>query len=457
VTTGVPEVAANRGVGRDVLLTFFGRLALTAAALVGDVIVARALGPDGKGTFALVLNLTSLGAIVLALGMERSLAVFAGRSLAVARRAFANSALWILVAGGLGVVAIVALYGPTAPDHQPGGLLAPLLPNLSSPELWTGALALPGELAFGIGLVGLLGRQRVLAYNVVRFLRRGVLAVLLIPVLLVGHVQLELVLVLNLIALTLSTAAIVVAMVRAGMVGLSASPALLAEQLSFGGRTVVGTVAERLHFRANTFLLNAVVGVAATGVFSVSLVLAETLWYLPASFGTVLFARAIVGGREGATVASAMTRTMLALMIIGAVPLWLLAPAMVEIVYGSAFAAAGVALQIMLPGVLAYSVVMVLENPIIAWGAPGRLTAVLVVGLIVNLAANLVLIPQFGMNGAALASTISYSVTAALVLVLYRVLSGKGMRETLVVRRADALQTWLQLRQRLATADPPGS
>ena len=457
MTTGAPEPAAERGTARDVLLTFFGRLALTVAALVGDVIVARALGPDGKGTFALVLNLTSLGAIVLALGMERSLAVFAGRSLEVARRAFANSVLWTLVAGGLGVLAIVALYGPTQPDHQPSGLLAPLLPNLSAAGLWTGALALPGELAYGIGLIGLLGRQQVVAYNVVRFVRRGALAILLVPVLLIGRVEIEVVLVLNLVALALTVAGIVWSMLRAGIVSASISPALLVEQLSFGGRTVVGTVAERLHFRANTFLLNAVIGVAATGVFSVSLALAETLWYLPAAFGTVLFARAIAGGRGGAAIASEMTRTMLAVMIVGAIPLWLFAPAMVEFVYGHAFAAAGVALQIMLPGVLAYSVVMVLENPIIAWGAPGRLTAVLVAGLIINLAANVALIPQFGMNGAAAASTISYSATAVLVLILYRMLSGQGLRETLVIRRADALRTWFQVRQRLAGLYPRGT
>ena len=34
---------------------------------------------------------------------------------------------------------------------------------------------------------------------------------------------------------------------------------------------MLDTVAERLHFRANTFLLNAMVGVSATGVFSVAL------------------------------------------------------------------------------------------------------------------------------------------------------------------------------------------
>ena len=451
MTTGATEPeareAARVGVGRDVVLTFGGRLALTAAVLIGDVILARTIGPDGKGAFVLVLNLSSLGALILSLGLERSLGVFAARSLDVARRAFANAALWTLVVGGLGVLAIVALYGPRTADHGPSGLLAPIMPELTAGQLWAGALALPGEIAFGIGLVGLLGRQRVLAYNVLRFMRRAVLVVLIVGLAALGRLDLGSVIVLNLFALALTAMGIVWAMARAGMVGWHISPRLLADQLSFGGRTVVGTLAERLHFRANTFILNALVSIGATGVFSVALGLAETLWYLPTSLGLVLFSRAVQGGHEGAHLASAMTRTMLALMLVGSVPLWLFAPALVELVYGAPFREAGVALQIMLPGVLAYSVVAVLSNPLIAWGAPGRLTAVLVAGLVVNLLANAVLVPSFGINGAALASTISYTLTAALTLLLYRRLSGQGVRQTLVVRRSDLVRLWARVKQ----------
>jgi O-antigen/teichoic acid export membrane protein len=443
-------VEVRRGVGRDVLLTFGGRLALTAALIVGDVILARGLGPEGKGAFVLVLNLTSLGALVLSLGLDRSLAVFAARSLATARTGFANVALWTLVVGGLGVLAIIALYGPRTADHAPTGLLAPLLPALTAPQLWFGALALPGELAFGIGLVGLLGRQRVLAYNVIRFLRRGVFVLLLVGFVALGRLDLELALVLNLVALAVTVVAIVWAMLRAQMVGLRPDPGLLVEQLSFGGRTVMGTLAERLHFRANTFLLNAFIGVGATGVFSVALGLAEILWYLPTSFGLVLFSRAVRGSRETANIASAMTRVVLAGMIVGAVPLWLLAPTLVELVYGAPFRDAGAALQLMLPGVVAYSIVAVLTHPLIAWGAPGRVTAVLAAGLLVNLGANLLLIPQLGMNGAALASSVSYISTALLILLLYRRVSGHGLGQALLIRRSDVSRIGHEIRMRFA-------
>jgi O-antigen/teichoic acid export membrane protein len=448
------ETEARHGVARDVVLTFGGRLAVTAAIIVGDVIVARTLGPEGKGAFALLLALSGLGAVILSLGLDRSLAVYAARSIEVARRAFANAVVWTVLVGGIGAVAIVALYGPAADGRGGTGLLAGIMPELTLGELSLAALALPFEMAYAIGLVGLLGRQGVLSYNVLRFVRRAFLTVLLIGFVLATSLDLVLVLWLNLAALALTAAGILVAAAHAGILSLRASPSMLAGQMSFGGRAVVGTIAERLHYRTNTFMLTALVSVAATGVFSVALALAETLWYLPGALGLVLFSRAVRPDIDSAAIASAMTRTMLALMIAAALPLALLAPTMIEIVYGPPFREAGPALQIVLPGVVVYSIVALLSHYVIARGAPGRAAAVLIAGLVINVAGNVLLIPQLGLMGAAVASTISYTATAVLMLLLYRSISGQTFSETLIIRRSDVTARWAQLRELTRRALP---
>lgn len=442
----------RRHVGRDVLLTFGGRIGLTAAILIGDVILARTLGPDGKGAFALVLALASLGSTILAFGLERSLGVFAARSLEIARRAFANAALWTLIVGTLGALAILALYRPAADGQAATGLLAPIMPPLTGTELVLAAASLPLELGYIIGILGLLGRRRLIAFNVVRFMRRGLLTVLLIGVVLIGRLDFTALLVLNLVTMGATVATIGWAMSRAGMIGLRVSPSLLVEQLSFGMRSFVGTIGERLHYRADAFLLTAFVSVAATGVYSVAQGLAETIWYLPSAFGLVLFSRAVQPGSDSSAIASAMTRSMLALIVTGAIPLWLVAPMLVELFYGVPFREAGVAFQIILPGVVAYSIVSVLTNFLIAWGAPGRVAAVAILGLTVNLAANMLMIPAFGMVGAAASASISYSTTAVAMVLLYRHISGRGLGETLVVRRSDARRLWAALRLRLGRA-----
>src|SRR4029450_4685433 len=58
------------------------------------------------------------------------------------------------------------------------------------------------------------------------------------------------------------------------------SAELLAEQLRFGTRALPGTLAERLQFRADSFLLNILIGVRATGIYSVTRGRAESLWYV---------------------------------------------------------------------------------------------------------------------------------------------------------------------------------
>jgi len=428
---------ARLAVGRDVMVTFGGRLVLTAVLIVTDVILARTLGPEGKGAFVLLLLLAQLAALVVGFGLDRALGVMVAGPIDVARRAFANAAWWTLIVGGLGVIVILLLYGLPAGPEGPRGPLTLIMPPLSEHELVLGALALPGELAFGIGLTGLLGRQRVVAYNVLRLLRRLLLLVMLGAFLALGTLDLALVLALNLVALAVTAVGIAWAAARSGIAAARGSIALLREQLSFGSRTIVGTLAERLHFRADAFLLNILVGVASTGVYSVALALAEILWYLPSALGLVLFSRAVGRGQDSARMASTMTRSMLGLSIAAAIPLALVAPTLVELVYGAPFREAGVALQVMLPGVVAYSVVAILAHFIIAWGAPGRMTAVLLAGLAINLAANALLIPAHGMLGAAASATISYTVTATLTLIVYLRISGRSMAETLIPRPSD--------------------
>ena len=445
-----PDVDPRRGMGRDVMMTFGGRVALTGVILVSDVIIARLMGPEGKGAFALVLAMASLGALVLGLGLDRSVAVMSGRSEEQGRSAFANAAFWTLATGAIGVLAIIVLYGAPAGSGGTPGPLAAIMPDLTGPQLWLAALALPAEIAYGIGTVGLLGRQRVLSFNVIRFLRRGLLLALIVGFMLIGRLDLTALLLLNLAVMVVITIGIVWAMARADMVGWRPDAGLLPEQLSFGGRAFIGTIAERLHYRASTFLLTAFVSIAATGIFSVALGLAETMWYLPSSFGLVLFSRAVRPGVDSSAIASAMTRTVLALGIAAAIPLWFLAPSLVSLVYGSDFAEAGGALQIMLPGVVAFSIVAVLSHFIIAAGAPGKVATVAMVGLAINLVACLVLIPTFAMTGAATAHLISYTATAVMTLFLFRRVSGRGLMETLIPRRSDLEATLADIRAALA-------
>ncbi len=155
-----------------------------------------------------------------------------------------------------------------------------------------------------------------------------------------------------------------------------------------------------------------------------------------------MFSRAVDPQADAGRIAAVLTRTTIAVALVTAIPAFILGPRLVRFFYGAAFADAGVALRLILPGVVAYSVVAVLSRYIVGQGRPGTGTLVLMAGLAVNVAANLILVPRFGIDGAAASSSISYACTALLTLAMFRRLSGRGWAETLIIQPSDLRALW---------------
>ena len=102
-----------------------------------------------------------------------------------------------------------------------------------------------------------------------------------------------------------------------------------------------------------------------------------------------MFSRAVDPTADAGRTAAILTRTTLALSVVLAIPAAAFGPRLVRLVYGSQFADAGVALRLILPGVVAYSVVAVLSRYLSGRGRPGTGTLILLLGLAANVAANL--------------------------------------------------------------------
>ena len=103
----------------------------------------------------------------------------------------------------------------------------------------------------------------------------------------------------------------------------------------------------------------------------------------------------------------------------GAIALFVAAPILIPIVYGEAFLPSARVLQILIPGVVTFTIFKVLNMDLAGKGRPEISLAVFSPAVLVNITLNLMWIPKYGANGAALASTISYSLSAILFLFVY--------------------------------------
>jgi O-antigen/teichoic acid export membrane protein len=110
---------------------------------------------------------------------------------------------------------------------------------------------------------------------------------------------------------------------------------------------------------------------------------------------------------------------------------------MIAIVFGPEYRPARPALLWLLPGLVAIAVGRVMANDVAARGRPGLNLVGSLLGLAVNVTINLLLIPAWGITGAALSSSMSYIIIVAVVLISYSKLSGNAWWTLFVIRSGD--------------------
>ena len=98
----------------------------------------------------------------------------------------------------------------------------------------------------------------------------------------------------------------------------------------------------------------------------------------------------------------------------------LLAPAIVEILFGPAYAGAGFAMTILMAHVLVSHLTAAFGTPLLAWQCDKPFTVILAAGAFVNIVLNLIMIPLYGIEGAAIATVITQILVWIGLMVLAR-------------------------------------
>lgn len=212
--------------------------------------------------------------------------------------------------------------------------------------------------------------------------------------------------------------------------------------LSFGSKSYLANAITFLNYRADMFLLNLLVGAGPVGIYAVTVGLTERLWVVSRSVSTVLFPK--IASLENEEIQRNRLTTMLARHIFGfnlfiGLLLFLLAEFFVTVLYGSEYYESAIALRFLIPGVVLTGMSRVLANDIAGRGRPGINTIHSIIALILNVALNLLLIPRMQASGAALASTISYSSIAVMKVFAFTQLSGAKWYQILVFTKDDLL------------------
>lgn len=179
----------------------------------------------------------------------------------------------------------------------------------------------------------------------------------------------------------------------------------------------VGLVLSALYFRVDVFLLERWTSVEAVGLYSAAFRLVDALRLAPAAVLAVVLPR-LFGTRDAPFARDlALGLTTFALVVTAVA--WPLAPWIMRVAYGEAYAGAAFTLQVLLLSFPLLSLNYGLTHQLIGWNRQRDYARICGLALMVNLALNAWLIPRMGGVGAAwstLGTEIALSIACLIAL-----------------------------------------
>jgi O-antigen/teichoic acid export membrane protein len=213
---------------------------------------------------------------------------------------------------------------------------------------------------------------------------------------------------------------------------------LLKSLLSFGGQISLSSLIGILNSRIDSFLVLAFLKTKQYGLYSVAVNAAELLWYASGAISVAICAHVGLAGREqaGRLTAKAVRHTLLINTPL-AVVMWSISW-LIPLIYGERFSSAMLPYRILLPGILAYSIASIYSTFFTnQLGKPKFPLLISLISMLIDLGASLILIPRLGMIGGALANTISYVISISLLTIIFCKKANISLSDLFRVSRED--------------------
>ncbi len=408
---------------------------IRASSLITGPLMARALGPAGRGDLAAILVPFGIVPLFAMLG----LAPFVVRQIARGRSpgvVVGTVSVPLAITGAIGMV-----------------LALPASSYLAGGDETVRVFLAAGFFLLPVALAGMLLQAVANGFEA----WRSLITSRLIPPVggLIGVVSLYLA-----GELTVATAATVamgtsllsivplVSRIRPWQMRPRVDREVLREGTSFGMKAWANQLASSANARLDQLIMIPLVPRSELGLYAVGVNAASVAGLFTTALAVPLAVRIARG--ETALAGRALRMTLLGSAVVGGA-LALLIPFVLPLLFGESFADASTMAQILLAASVPNAGRAVLAPALTAAGHPGAGAMSQTVALIVTVPALLLVLPSMGGVGAALVSLATYTLTFLILLPMARRHLRVGFGELLVPRVNDIRWAWEQLRSGLST------
>ena len=375
---------------------------LLIISFISSVLMARWLGPYSRGKLSVATSIYMVGVQMGVLGLHSAHTYYISRDYNKLSVVLGNSVAISCCIGFFSTIVVTAI-----------GITRPTIFQSDNLLLIVAALMIPVQLFWTFQGQTLLALNEVKVKNILDLFN----AVLLLVSVAVIYYTISLSATKILIITLIVTVGIAVYIFRyickKYVCKCSISWKFFLEVLPYGIKAHIACLLAYLLLRVDVFMINAFLGSEKAGLYSLAVSLADILSMVSSSVGILLFPVASAYGddKQRLIFTEKVLKSVLWVLIPIAILLIMTVDYWLPFVYGDSYKEAIVAFKILIPGVVFWGVEGIIANfsasiknfkiPIVA----------MTLSLLVNLILNTSFIPQYGINGAAMSSTISYGIT----------------------------------------------
>lgn len=414
---------------RNASIVTVSQLAGAVTTTVAGILTARYLGPDGKGQVALAMSTGMILAIILRLGFHEAAPYYiASGKLASARVLGA----WIITF----VVATVFSYAVVYPLFT-RYLMDSVFSGVSKSILLIGGLVCPLNLLRVVVNSILHGREEFVkrtSHDILIHLTTLIAAFLALVVFAFGPIgYVKMLMALGFISLGYGLYVLI------KVIGFHPVFAISDwfKMLRYGSKATLSQIFNLIDLRLDIYFINCLTDISLVGVYTVAVAVGNLFWILPRSIAVVLFPRTASDPEQSRTLTSLLCRNVMWQAIILGGLFLLVSKQIIVFVFGERFSDASLALVFLMPGVIGWIVSRICYTDCSARGFPEKATISSAVTAALTIGFDILLIPKFGIFGAAVASSIAYCCGAVLGLHWHIKLSGNTLNALVVPRKSD--------------------
>ena len=206
----------------------------------------------------------------------------------------------------------------------------------------------------------------------------------------------------------------------------------------------------QINYKIDIVLLKKFVDFQSIGLYTLGVSTAELLWQVPTALSIVILSKtAINGDNNQKWIISKTIRLSILVLTFLSFCAYLLVPILLPLIYGQEFAGSIPVTRVLLLGVTIFSVFILLNSRILGGGFPEYTIFLFIPCLVVKISLSFILIPAFGIIGAAWASNISYFFAAIGVIIIFSRMERIKLKQILTPQKDDFSELLQIIRNKL--------